>query len=370
MRPLARIAPRIPVAGAGRSGSGPGDGPGGRNRRAAGPRVAGEGAETAAGAAATPGVSIVIPARNEAAALPAALASALAQDYAGATEVIVADGSDGPAMAAAVRAQFPAVRLVANPHGHTPGGLNHAVRAAVHRIIVRCDARCVLPPDYVRIAVATLERTGAANVGGRQRPVGTNAFTRAVALAMTSALGAGDARYRLGGAEGPADTVFLGAYRREALEAAGGFDETLLRNQDYALNWRFRERGEIVWFDPALRVEYRPRENLRALARQYCAYGWWKSIMLRRHPGSWRWRQIAAPALALGLAGSGALAMAGMAGAAALLPLSYLAILATGAAHAGWRRRDAAALLMPPVLATMHLAWAAGFWCAILARRR
>ena len=336
--------------------------------------AAAEDAETAAGAAPPPGVSIVIPARNEAAALPAALASALAQDYAGAMEVIVADGSEDPAMAEAVRAQFPGVRLVANPDRHTPGGVNRAVRAAVHRIIVRCDARCdarcVLPPDYVRIAVATLERTGAANVGGRQHPVGTSTFTRAVALAMTSALGAGDARYRLGGAEGPVDTVFLGVYRREALEAAGGFDETLLRNEDYALNWRFRERGETVWFDPALRVEYRPRENFPALARQYFANGWWKSIMLRRHPGSRRRRQIAAPALALGFAGSGALAMAGMAGAAALLPLSYLAILAAGAAHAGWRRRDAAALLMPPVLATMHLAWAAGFWCAILARRR
>ena len=33
------------------------------------------------------------------------------------------------------------------------------------------------------------------------------------------------------GAEGRADTVLLGAYRREALEAAGGFDETLLRNR-------------------------------------------------------------------------------------------------------------------------------------------
>ena len=181
--------------------------------------------------------------------------------------------------------------------------------------------------------MATLERSGAANVGGLQRPVGTTAFTRAVALAMTMTLGAGDARYRLGGGEGPADTVFLGVFRREALEAVGGFDETLLRNEDYELNWRLREGGRTVWFDPGLEVAYRPR---------------WRS----------------------GLAGSAALAAAGMVRAGTALPAAYLLVLAAGSALAGLRRRNPAAVLLPAVLATMHLAWAAGFWCATASRRR
>ena len=302
--------------------------------------------------------------------LPGSLASVLAQDYPGEIEIVVADGSDGPGMADAVRTRFPGVRVVANPDRHVPAGLNCAVRAAAHAIIVRCDARCVLPSDYVRTAVATLRRTGAACVGGLQAPIGTGAFTRAVAIAMTMVLGAGDARYRLGGAEGPADTVFLGVWRREALEAAGGFDETLRRNEDYALNRVLHERGETVWLDPALAVAYRPREDFAALAAQYFANGWWKRIMLRRHPRSLRLRQIAAPALVLGLGGSAALAMVGLVHAAAALPAAYLAVLAGGAVVAALRSRDAAALLLPPVLATMHLAWGAGFWCAWAARRR
>ena len=226
---------------------------------------------------------------------------------------------------------------------------------------------------------------------------------------MTAALGAGDARYRLGGGAGPADTVFLGVFRREALEAAGGFDETLLRNEDYELNWRLRERGETVWLEPALAVAYRPRESFAALAAQYFAYGWWKRVVLRRHPRSVRWRQLAAPALVLGLAASAAVAMAGavhaasatlaaagavhaasaalaaagavhaasaalaaagVVHAAALLPAAYAAVLLGGAAGAAVRRRDPAALLLPPVLATMHLAWGTGFWCAWALRRR
>lgn len=321
-------------------------------------------------AAPPPGVSIIVPARDEALALPAALASALAQDYAGAVEVIVADGSADGATADLMRTRFPEVRLVANPDRHIAAGLNRAVRAASHRIVARCDARCVLPPDYVRTAVAALERTGAANVGGRQLAVGNTPFTRAVALAMASPLGAGDARYRLGGAPGPVDTVYLGVFRREALDAVGGFDESLLRNEDYELNWRLRERGATVWFEPALAVRYGPRASLRALARQYFAYGLWKRIVLGRHPRSWRWRQLAPPVLTLALAASGGLAAAGMAGAAAVLPAAYLLALAGTAAFEAVRRRSAPALLLAPVLSTMHLAWAAGFWWAALTRRR
>ena len=320
--------------------------------------------------AAAPGVSIVIPARDAALTLPAALASALAQDYPGPLEVVVADGSADAATADMVRARFPGVRLVANPERHIPAGLNRAVRAASHRIIARCDARCVLPRDYVRRAAALLARTGAANVGGRQHAVGDTPFARAVALAMASPLGAGDARYRLGGAAGPVDTVFLGVFRREALEAVGGFDETLHINEDYELNWRLRESGATVWFDPALAVRYRPRETPGALARQYFAYGLWKRVVLSRHPRSWRWRQLAAPALALGLSVSAAIAAAGMPGAGAVLPAAWLLGLAGGAAFEGGRRRSTAALLLPPVLAIIHLAWAAGFWWATLTRRR
>ena len=310
-----------------------------------------------------PPVSIIVAARDETAMLPGALASSLAQDYPGEIEVVVADGSTGPGTAAAVRARFPRVRIVTNPARSTPAGLNRAIAAASHDILVRCDARSRLPPSYVRTAVRTLERTGAAVVGGMQRPaVATTALTRAVGTAMTTPLGAGDARYRIGGPEGPADTVWLGVYRRDALEAAGGFDETLLRNQDYELNWRIRAGGGTVWFTPALLAEYHPRGSFGALARQYYDWGRWKYVVLRRHPASLRPRHLAPPLLTLVLAASAVAAPATGSPIAAVPPLAYLLALTAVAAVSGWRRRDAAALLLPPVLATMHFAWGAGFW--------
>ena len=368
-----------------------------------------------------PPVSVVIPVRDEPGELPAALASVLAQDYEGVIEIVVADGSassetadsirardregaietvmadgsaiagamdairsrdrggatgfdmvdgpDPPGAAHALRSERPEVRIVPNPDGSTPAGLNRAIAAASHGILVRCDARSRLPPGYVRTAVETLERTGAQAVGGMQRPAGTTAFTRAVAMAMTTPLGAGGARYRIGGPEGPVDTVWLGVFRRGALEAAGGFDGTLERNQDYELNWRIRQAGGTVWFTPALHAEYRPRAGFGALARQYRDWGRWKCVVLRRHPASVRWRHLAAPLLVLALVACAAAGVATASPLALAPPLAWLLALAAGAGVIGLRRRDAAALLLAPVLGTMHLAWGAGFWGSLLGGR-
>ena len=200
-----------------------------------------------------------------------------------------------------------------------------------------------------------------------QRASGRTPFERAVATAMGSWLGAGGARYRRGGAEGPVDTVYLGVFRRDALAAAGGFDETLERNQDYELNWRLRAAGEAVWFDPGLAAGYRPRGSVAALARQYFDYGRWKRVVLRRHPASMRARQLAAPALVLALAAAlGLAAWSGFAGeprvaaAALAVPAGYAAALALGAARAA-RRDRIGAVRVAVALATMHLAWGAGF---------
>lgn len=316
-----------------------------------------------------PSVSVIIPARNAEATIAATLDSVLAQDYGGSVEVIVAVSGDSPGTGAVVREGYPAVRVVANPERTTPNGLNAALGAASGEVVARCDTHNYLPPDYLAEAVATLRRTGAAGVGGRQRPLGDGVFERAVGMAITTYLGAGDASYRMWEKEGAADSIYLGVYWRSALEAVGGFEPAMTRGQDAEINWRLRLRGGTVWYNPALTVYYHPRSSLPALARQYFDYGRWKLAVLKRHPGELRFRHLACPALTAGLAASallavvGALSGAGAALAAALaLPLLYGVTLVLGSAIIGVRRWDAAALLLPAALATMHLSWGLGFY--------
>ena len=242
-----------------------------------------------------------MPIRNEAAHLRAAVAAVLAQEYPRAFRICLAvapsdDGTESIAADLVDEIGTERLRVVPNPAGVTPAGLNAAIAAldpAESAVLVRVDGHARLSPGYIRRAVETMERTGAVNVGGIQQAVGQTAFERAVAVAMTSRFGTGGARFHIGGEEGPVDTVYLGVFRRSALEAVGGFDEGLVRNQDYELNIRLRAAGGTVWFDPALAVEYRPRRTLGALARQYVDYGWWKAEVARRYPASLKARQIA-----------------------------------------------------------------------------
>jgi succinoglycan biosynthesis protein ExoA len=295
-----------------------------------------------------PTVSVIIPARNAAEVLPRAIESIESQTYPNILEVVVATADEASARAAA------GVTVVDNPEGTTPAGLNLAIGASSGEVIVRCDAQSILPPEYVSRAVETLMRTGAANVGGMQMPVGKTKLERAIAAAMSSPFGAGDARYRIGGDEGPVETVYLGVFRRDALETVGGFDETFTRNQDYELNHRLIEAGETVWFDPSLQVSYRPRGSLGELARQYYDYGAAKRMFAHQHRGSLRWRQLAAPWLTLTLLAS--LIVSIWWPAVLIVPLAYVvALLGIGLASSGGALRVAAAL------ATMHLSWGWGF---------
>jgi succinoglycan biosynthesis protein ExoA len=308
-----------------------------------------------------PSVSVVIPVRNEAGSIGAALASIQLQSYPGPLEVVVADGASTDGTAEVVRdLGDPAIRVVDNPNGTTPAGLNAAIAASIGDVVVRCDAHSELPAGYIERAIRTLVETGADNVGGIQAAEGIAPLQRAIGYAMTSKVGVGDAAFHYGGEAGPTDTVYLGVFRRAALERVGGFDETLARNQDYELNVRIRDTGGTVWFDPGLSVTYRPRDSLGALGRQFWDYGRWKRKVLAKHPGSLRWRQTVPPAFVVGLVGSVVL-LAARNPLGWVVPGAYAALTGAVAVTEAARRRDAAAVLMPAALATMHASWGAGF---------
>lgn len=308
-------------------------------------------------------VAVVIPARDAADGLAAAVSAALAQDPPPAQVVIAVGPSrdDTAARARALAAADPErVTVVDNPAGGTAEGLNAAIAATDAEVIARVDAHAVLPPGYLATAVATLRRSGAGNVGGIQRPEGTDHRSRAIAAAMRSPAGTGGARYRSGGAEGPVDTVYLGVFRREALLAVGGFDPAFVRNQDAELNLRLTAAGYAVWFDPRLEVTYRPRQDLTALARQYLGYGRWRRLTVRTHPGTVRARQLAAPVLVLALAAGLLLSLVRRdPRPVGVVAGGYLGAVGLAGWHAAEEPRQAPATAL--ALITMHLSWGLGF---------
>lgn len=197
-----------------------------------------------------PAVSVIMPVLNEERHLTDSVRAILTQDYPGDLELVLAVGPSRDRtqeFADKLAAEDPRIIVVANPSGRTPQGLNIAIKATQYSIIVRVDGHSLLPSDYVRAAVETMEETGADNVGGIMAAEGVTAFEMAVARAMTSKIGVGAARFHTGGEPGEVETVYLGTFRRSALERVGGYDETFVRAQDWEMNHRIRQSGGRVW---------------------------------------------------------------------------------------------------------------------------
>ncbi len=311
-----------------------------------------------------PSVGVVMPILDEERHLQEAVDAVLGQDYAGPVHLVLALGPSRDRtdeIALGITDREPRVRSVANPSGRTPDALNAALGALDEvDVVVRVDGHGVLDRDYVSTAVRLLAETGAANVGGLMDAEGVTSFERGVAAAMTSRLGVGTARFHTGGDAGPADTVYLGVFRRAWLTRMGGYDPRFVRAQDWELNHRIREAGGLVWFSPRLRVAYRPRPTLAALARQYRDYGRWRRVVARTHSGTINARYLAAPVALVGVVG-------GLVGGFLwwplwLVPAAYLLLTTAGGLgvrDARLEPRDRAWL--PVILPTMHLAWGWGF---------
>ncbi len=293
-------------------------------------------------------VSVVMPVRNGERLLSESVSRVLAQDYPGALELVLAVGpsKDKTAeLAKRLAAGDPRITVVANPSGQIASALNAAVRASQHPVIVRVDVRSRVQASYVATVVRTLRDTGAVNVD-------------------------------TGGSAGPSDSVYLGAFRRDAIEGVGGYDERYLRAEDWEMNHRIRAAGGLIWFQPELRVGYRPRGSVRELGSQYFLYGRWRRVIARRH-GTINFRYLT-PALVLLALTAGTLA--GIAGLVLVaqaaggwwpwlltaglgVPLAYAIGLFVVAVRAGTDGTLTGPSLtwLPVVLAIMHLCWGVGF---------
>jgi succinoglycan biosynthesis protein ExoA len=300
-----------------------------------------------------PAVTVAIPVRDEAAYIDRCLESIERQTYPGINEILVVDGGSlDDTRARALR--HPGVRVLDNPRGMQAAALNVALSKAAGDIFVRVDGHSELDSHYVERCVDALERTGAALVGGAMVPVAEALIPRAIAVAMRSRLGAGPAHFHVGSESRWVDTVYLGAARTATLREVGGYAEDVGVNEDAELAWRVRALGG-VWFDAAIQSTYVPRDGLRPLARQFFRYGRSRSATVRRHPRSLAPRQLAAPALVVGLLTP---ARRSVAGAYAVLVLGR----AVMAAQDGF----GVSLALVAVLPTMHLAWGSGFLAGFL----
>lgn len=296
-----------------------------------------------------PTVSVIIPTFNEEGHIDATLDSVARQDYPNIVEVLVVDGRSTDSTRELVVRRGDA-EVLDNPQRMQAAALNVGLGTAAGNIVVRVDGHCLLAPDYVSACVASLESTGAAMVGGAMTPVADEWLQRGIAEAMQSRIGAGPARFHVGGPSGWVDTVYLGAYRTDLAREVGGYSTEVGVNEDSEFAHRMGQHGG-VWFDPAIRSTYVPRATFAQVQRQFWRYGLSRAATARRHPSSLSARQFAVPALFVALLSPWRRWAA----------LAYVGTVAAASAKTAVRTGPGEAFAFAVTVPVMHVAWGAGF---------
>jgi succinoglycan biosynthesis protein ExoA len=229
-----------------------------------------------------PFLSVVIPCRNEVRFLGRCLDSVLGGDYpAGRMEVLVADGrsEDGTRELIAVyAARDPRVRLIDNPQGTTPWGLNHALEAAAGDVIARVDAHSCVSESYFTRCVECLYMYEADCVGGAMRtlPQDEGCFAGPIVAALTHRFGVGNSHFRIGtGQPRWVDTVFNACWRRRVFEKLGGFNTDLPRSQDMEFSLRLKNAGGKILLAPRAWTDYYARSRFGPFCRHNFLNGQW-----------------------------------------------------------------------------------------------
>lgn len=136
----------------------------------------------------------------------------------------------------------------------------------------------------------------------------------------------------------------------------------MIANEDFEADYRLRQAGGVIWLEPSAATKWYTRESLPALSRQMWLYGRHKAVTLRLHPDSLRLRQLAPPALVLGLVASTALRTR--------LGLALVGAYAFGSAGLGAeaaRSSGASAACGALVPVVVHTSWAFGLLFGITA---
>jgi len=306
-------------------------------------------------------VSVILPILNEERDLNQCITAILQQDYPADIEIILALGPSTDKttlIAEKLSAADKRIKLVNNPSGQTATGLNLAIKKSSYEILCRIDGHSEISSTYIKTAVEIINNQGAVNVGGLMFADSEKGLQRTIAQAMRSKLGVGSSKFHTGGSAGESETVYLGTFKKSAVLAVGGFDERYIRAQDWELNYRLRKNGGLIWFDPRLVVTYRPRNTFRKLAKQYFQYGRWRRVITRQHQNTTNFRYLAPPIAVLIILLSVFFAV--LLDPVLITPvIIYFASLIVGGIFIGKKITDK--LLMPFVLATMHLSWGIGF---------
>lgn len=320
-------------------------------------------------------VSIICPIFNEEKFIEACIISILEQDYPKeAMEVIFVDGNSTDSSTDIIlryTKQYSFLKLLNNPERIVPYALNKGLAAATGEVIMRLDAHCTYPTNYISELVRYLYLLNADNVGGvwNTQPAKDTPICQAIAFASSHPFGVGGSMHKIGASKiMETDTVPFGCYKREIFEKTGPFDTDLVRNQDDEFNGRLLNLGGKIYLIPQVIINYTARDTICKMRKMYYQYGLYKPLVNKKLGAPATVRQFFPLLFLLGLiiGGIGSAFWPVVQHLYTTVLLLYLFIgIVVGSMGAIRTHQPLLTLLMPYVFFNIHMSYGIGYLVGI-----
>lgn len=236
-------------------------------------------------------VSVIVPLRNEEKYIDKCIQSIFNQDYALKNiEVIFVDGLSQDKTQEIILSYnkiYPQIiKLLKNENKTVPHAMNIGIKNSIGKYIMRLDAHSEYPNDYISKCISTIEKYDVDNVGGLVITKGSGFIGDIFSKVLSSKFGVGNSGFRTNSSSGYVDTVPFGTFRREVFEKYGFYDERLIRNQDYELNYRIRKNGGSIYLNSDIKLTYYCRNTIHEIIKQSYNNGKWNVFTYKMCPGS------------------------------------------------------------------------------------
>lgn len=228
------------------------------------------------------GVSFVVPVHNGATSIRETLEAIVAQADGRPMEVIVVDdgSSDGsPTLLRQLAARWP-LRIVEGRNRGAAAAINSGIAVARFPIICQVDQDVVVQRGWMQLLV---EKLADPTVAAAQGYYASDPKAPLCARAMNLDL---EQRYAaIEGEETGHVCTGNSAYRSEALQRVGLFDESLGYGYDNDMSYRLRAAGYRLAFCREAPSVHRWREGLAGYLLQQYGFGYGRLDVVAKHPG-------------------------------------------------------------------------------------
>lgn len=250
-------------------------------------------------------ISIVIPVYNEENFILKCLDSVYSQDYPNnLMEIIVIDGESRDRTVELIKQYFGNVKVLNNPDRIVPISMNIGIKEAKGEYIVRLDAHCEYPQNYLKRLINRISQGDIDNVGGvlETLPYDDSNKSKAIATALSTRFGVGNSHFRVGTTkEIDVDTVPFGCFPKEVFIKYGLYDKELVRNQDDELNARILKGGGRIVLLSDVTIKYYSRNSIIKVAKMFFQYGLYKPLVNNKLKKVTSLRQLVPLLLMIGL---------------------------------------------------------------------